>query len=42
MFQWLLIPSAVACCGHLTSNQNVLIYVTHIKKVIAELYSFAQ
>ena len=30
----------VACCGHLTSNQNVLIYTTHIKKVIAKLCSF--
>jgi len=30
----------VACCGSLTSNQKVLIYTTHIKKVIAKLYSF--
>jgi len=30
----------VACCGYLTSNQQVLIYTTHIKKVIAKLYSF--
>jgi len=30
----------VACCEYLTSNQKVLIYTTHIKKVIAELYSF--
>jgi len=30
----------VACCGYLTSNQKVLIYTTHIKKVIAKLYSF--
>jgi len=29
-----------ACCGHLTSNQKVLIYATHVK-VIAKLYSFA-
>jgi len=25
---------------YLTSNQNVLIYTTHIKKVIVKLYSF--
>jgi len=31
----------MACCGYLISNQNVLIYTTHIKKVIAKLYSFA-
>jgi len=31
----------VACCGYLKSNQKVLIYTTtHIKKVIAKLYSF--
>jgi len=41
MFQWLLIPAAVAC-RHLTSTQKVLIYISHIKKVIADLYSFAQ
>ena len=29
-----------ACCGYLTSNQKVLIYTTHIQKVIAKLYSF--
>jgi len=22
----------VACCGYMSSNQNVLIYATHIKK----------
>jgi len=42
MFQWLLIPSGVACCGHLISNEKVLIYIAHIKKVITKLYSFAQ
>jgi len=26
-------------CGYLTSIQKVLIYTTHIKKVIAKLYS---
>jgi len=26
----------------LTSNQKVLIYTTHIKKVTAKLYSFTQ
>ena len=31
---------AVACCRYLTSNQKVFIYTTHIKKVIAKLYSF--
>jgi len=31
----------MACCGCLISNQNVLIYTTNIKKVIAKLYSFA-
>jgi len=31
---------AIACCGYLTSNQNVLIYTTYIKKVIARFYSF--
>jgi len=30
----------VACCGYLTSNQQVLIYTTRIKKVIAKLYFF--
>jgi len=30
----------VACCGFLASNQKVLIYTTHIKKVIAKFYSF--
>jgi len=43
-FQWLkLLP----CCSllsplatYLISNQNVLIYTTHIKKVIAEFYFF--
>jgi len=31
---------SVACCGYLTPNQKVLIYTTHIKKVIAKRYSF--
>jgi len=31
---------AIACCGHLTSNQNVLMYTTHIRKLIARLYFF--
>jgi len=31
---------AVTCCGYLTSNQNVLIYPAHIKKLIARLYFF--
>jgi len=31
---------ANACCGYLTSNQNVLICATHIKKRIAKLYFF--
>jgi len=31
----------VACCGYLTSNQKVFIYATHVKQVIAKLYSFA-
>jgi len=31
---------AIACCGYLTSNQNVLIYTTHMKKLIARLYFF--
>ena len=31
---------AIACCGHLTSKQNALIYTTHIKKVIARHYFF--
>jgi len=31
---------AIACCGHLISNQNVFIYTTHIKKAIARLYFF--
>jgi len=35
-----LIPVSVACCGFLTSNQNVLICAAHIKKVIARLYFF--
>jgi len=30
----------VARCGLMTSNQNVLIDTTHIKKVIPKLYSF--
>jgi len=30
----------VACCGCLAANQNVLIYTTHIKKVMAKVYSF--
>jgi len=30
----------VACCGYLKSNHKVLIYATHITKVIAKLYSF--
>jgi len=29
-----------ACCGCLTSNQNVLIYARHIKKVLVKLYCF--
>jgi len=33
----------IACCGYLISNQkNVLIYTTHIKKLIAKLHSFTQ
>jgi len=32
-------PRTVACCGCLMSNQNVLIYTTHIKKVFAKLHS---
>jgi len=46
IFQWLyLVPYSTtqasgisrtpACYGYLTSNQNVLINTTHIKKVIA-------
>jgi len=31
---------AIACCRPLTSNQNVSIYTTHIKKVIVRLYFF--
>jgi len=31
----------MAYCGYLISNHNVLIYTTHIKQVIAKLYSFA-
>jgi len=30
--------SRAVACGFLTSSQNVLIYTTHIKKVIARLY----
>jgi len=39
-FQWLSFSGDIACCGYLTSNQNVLIYTTHIKKVPARLYFF--
>jgi len=35
-----VIPVLQACCGNLTSNQNVLIYTTDIKKRIARLYFF--
>jgi len=31
---------AIDCCGHLTSNQNVLIYATHTRKLIARLCFF--
>jgi len=31
---------AIACCGYLTSIQNVLIYTAHIRKVISRLYFF--
>jgi len=31
---------SIACCGFLTSSQYVLIYTTHIKKVILRLYFF--
>ena len=31
---------SVACYAYLTSNQKVLIHTTHIKEVIAKLYSF--
>ena len=30
----------MVCCGFLASKQNVLIYTTHIKKVIAKLHFF--
>jgi len=30
----------MACCGYLTSNQNVLIYTAHIKEVIPKLHLF--
>jgi len=40
IFHWFYLFPTVACCGYLTSNQKVLIYTTHIKKVIAKLYSF--
>jgi len=39
-FQWLKYFHAIACCGYLTSSQNVVIYTTHIKKLIASLYLF--
>ena len=31
--------SCTVTCGYLTSYQKVLIYITHIEKVIAKLYS---
>jgi len=31
---------ATACCWYLTSNQNLLIYTTHIKKLIDRLHFF--
>jgi len=31
---------AIACCGYLTFIQNVLIYTSHIRKVISRLYFF--
>jgi len=39
-FQWLKLFPCYSCCGFLTSSQNVLIYTTRIKKVIARLYFF--
>jgi len=41
IFQWLYICSRiVACCGYLALLPKVLICTTHIKQVIAKLYSF--
>jgi len=40
MFNGKSYSRAVACCGYVTSNQYVLIYTTHIKKLTVRLYFF--
>jgi len=40
IFKGWIYSRAIACCGYLKSTQNVFIYTTHIKKVIARLYFF--
>ena len=42
MFSGWSYSCAVACCGYLPSNQNVLICTTHIKKIIPNLFLYSE